>query len=113
MRRLSRLVSGGLILPATLMCHMAAAWALVPKFGYGWVRRWNGTIVAGPQTPAWKGRCKLQCRDRRWVTVRSPERIANCLKVDWVCCTIGDVPGPRTVGLLPRQGGACDWTTQG
>ena len=48
----------------------------------GAVRRPDG-IVAGPPTPAWKGRSKPRRRDRRWATAWSPEQIANRLKVDF------------------------------
>ncbi len=48
----------------------------------GEVRRPDGT-VAGPVTPAWKGRNKPRRQDRRWATAWSPEQIANRLKVDF------------------------------
>jgi hypothetical protein len=39
----------------------------------GEIRRPDGT-VAGPQTPAWKGRNKSRRKDRRWATAWSPEQ---------------------------------------
>jgi IS30 family transposase len=48
----------------------------------GEVRRPDG-IVAGPPTPAFKGRGKPRRQDRRWATAWSPEQIANRLKVDF------------------------------
>src|SRR5699024_3049545 len=33
----------------------------------------DGSIVAGPDVPAWKGRSKPRRADRRWVTAWSPE----------------------------------------
>jgi IS30 family transposase len=48
----------------------------------GEVRRPDGT-VAGPTTPAWKGRDKPRRQDRRWATAWSPEQIAHRLKVDF------------------------------
>jgi IS30 family transposase len=39
--------------------------------------------VAGPNTPAWKGRDKPRRQDRRWATAWSPEQIAHRLKVDF------------------------------
>lgn len=48
----------------------------------GHVRRPDG-IVAGPTTPAWKGRNKPRRQDRRWATAWSPEQIANRLKIDF------------------------------
>src|SRR3954469_8941658 len=49
----------------------------------GSVRRPDGTIVAGPQTPAWKGLNKPHRQDRRWVTAWSPEQIAHRLSIDF------------------------------
>ena len=48
----------------------------------GEVCRLDGT-VAGPQTPAWKGRNKPRRKDRRWATAWSPEQISARLKVDF------------------------------
>src|SRR3954469_13787312 len=39
-------------------------------------RRPDGTIVAGPRTPAWKGLNKPHRQDRRWATAGSPEQIS-------------------------------------
>jgi IS30 family transposase len=49
----------------------------------GSVRRPDGTIVAGPNPPAWKGLNKPHRQDRRWATAWSPEQIAHRLKVDF------------------------------
>jgi DNA-binding CsgD family transcriptional regulator len=49
----------------------------------GSVRRPDGTIVAGPRTPAWKGLNKPHRQDRRWATAWSPEQISNRLKVEF------------------------------
>src|SRR6185312_13021016 len=49
----------------------------------GSVRRPDGTIVAGPRTPAWKGLNKPHRQDRRWVMAWSPEQISNRLKVEF------------------------------
>ncbi|HET9647125.1 MAG TPA: IS30 family transposase [Microlunatus sp.] len=49
----------------------------------GNVRRPNGTIVAGPQTPAWKGLNKPHRADRRWSLAWSPEQISHRLKIDF------------------------------
>ena len=49
----------------------------------GSVRRADGTIVAGPKTPAWKGLNKPHRQDRRWATAWSPEQISNRLKVEF------------------------------
>jgi IS30 family transposase len=48
----------------------------------GEIRRPDGT-VAGPQTPAWKGRNKPRRKDRRWATAWSPEQISARLKVEF------------------------------
>jgi IS30 family transposase len=48
----------------------------------GEIRRPDGT-VAGPETPAWKGRNKPRRKDRRWAAAWSPEQISNRLKVDF------------------------------
>ncbi|WP_241744584.1 IS30 family transposase, partial [Cellulosimicrobium arenosum] len=50
----------------------------------GTVRRADGTPVAGPATPGWKGRkMKPHRADRRWATAWSPEQISHRLKVDF------------------------------
>src|SRR3954464_3860115 len=49
----------------------------------GGVRRPDGTIVAGPKTPPWKGLNKPHRQDRRWSTAWSPEQIAQRLRVDF------------------------------
>ena len=38
----------------------------------GNVHRPDGTVVAGPQTPPWKGLNKPHRQDRRWATAWSP-----------------------------------------
>jgi IS30 family transposase len=48
----------------------------------GEIRRPDGT-VAGPQTPAWKGRNKPRRKDRRWAKAWSPEQISARLKVEF------------------------------
>jgi hypothetical protein len=49
----------------------------------GNVRRPDGTIVAGPQPPAWKGLNKPHRQDRRWAIAWSPEQISHRLRVDF------------------------------
>ena len=49
----------------------------------GNVHRLDGSIVVGPQPPAWKGLNKPHRQDRRWATAWSPEQIAHRLKVDF------------------------------
>jgi IS30 family transposase len=49
----------------------------------GVVRAPDGSIVAGPGAPEWKGRNKPHRGDREWVTAWSPEQISNRLKVDF------------------------------
>ena len=49
----------------------------------GAVRRPDGTVVAGPRAPAWKGLNKPHRQDRRWATAWSPEQISNRLKVEF------------------------------
>ncbi len=49
----------------------------------GNVRRPDGTIVAGPTPPAWKGLNKPHRADRRWSLAWSPEQIAQRLKIDF------------------------------
>ena len=43
----------------------------------------DGTIVAGPDTPAWKGLNKPHRQDRRWSTSWSPEQISHRLEVEF------------------------------
>ena len=49
----------------------------------GDVRRPDGTVVFGPETPPWKGLNKPRRQDRRWATAWSPEQIASRLRVDF------------------------------
>lgn len=42
----------------------------------------NGTIAAGPATPAWKGLNKPHRGDRKWSTAWSPEHIVHRLPLD-------------------------------
>ncbi len=49
----------------------------------GGVRRPDGSIVVGPEPPAWKGLNKPRRQDRRWSTAWSPEQISHRLKVDF------------------------------
>jgi transposase, IS30 family len=49
----------------------------------GGVRRPDGTVVAGPKPPAWKGLNKPHRQDRRWVTAWSPEQIAHRLRMEF------------------------------
>lgn len=49
----------------------------------GQLRRPDGTVVAGPEVAAWKGRNKPRRQDRAWASAWSPEQIANRLKVDF------------------------------
>lgn len=49
----------------------------------GSVRCPDGTIVTGPETPAWKGLNKPHRQDRRWATAWSPEQISHRLPVDF------------------------------
>ena len=49
----------------------------------GHVRRPDGTIVAGPMPPPWKGLNKPRRQDRHWSTAWSPEQIANRLPIDF------------------------------
>jgi hypothetical protein len=48
----------------------------------GVIRRPDGTVVAGPVTPAWKGLNKPHRQDRRWATAWSPEQISNRLRAE-------------------------------
>lgn len=49
----------------------------------GKVRHRNGTVVAGPMPPPWKGLNKPHRADRRWATAWSPEQIAHRLPIDF------------------------------
>lgn len=49
----------------------------------GQVRRLDGTVVAGPATPRWKGLNKARRADRQWATAWSPEQISNRLRVEF------------------------------
>ena len=49
----------------------------------GNLRRPDGTVVVGPEPPAWKGLNKPHRQDRRWATAWSPEQIANRIKLDF------------------------------
>lgn len=49
----------------------------------GTVRDENGVVMAGPDTPAWKGRSKPHRADRRWLTAWSPEQISQRLRIDF------------------------------
>jgi IS30 family transposase len=49
----------------------------------GSVRRPDGTVVAGPKPPAWKGLNKPHRQDRRWATAWSPAQIAHRLRIDF------------------------------
>ena len=48
----------------------------------GSIRRPDGTIVAGPVTPAWKGLNKPHRADRWWAPAWSPQQISHRLKLD-------------------------------
>jgi hypothetical protein len=49
----------------------------------GSVRRPDGTVVAGPKPPAWKGLNKPHRQDRRWATAWSPEQVSHRLRIDF------------------------------
>ena len=49
----------------------------------GTVKHLDGTQVAGPRVPAWKGRGKARRADRRWATAWSPEQISHRLRIDF------------------------------
>jgi IS30 family transposase len=49
----------------------------------GDVHRPDGTVVAGPGTPTWKGLNKPHRQDRRWSTAWSPEQISHRLEIDF------------------------------
>lgn len=49
----------------------------------GAVRGPDGSVVAGPKPPTWKGLNKPHRQDRRWATAWSPEQISHRLKIDF------------------------------
>src|SRR3954453_7419521 len=49
----------------------------------GSVRRPDGRILTGPETPAWKGLNKPHRQDRRWSTAWGPEEISHRLRIDF------------------------------
>ena len=49
----------------------------------GSVRRPDGTVVTGPEPPAWKGLNKPHRADRRWATAWSPQQIAHRLRIEF------------------------------
>ncbi|MEA5117232.1 MAG: IS30 family transposase [Propionicimonas sp.] len=49
----------------------------------GSVRRPDGTVVAGPEPPVWKGLNKPHRQDRRWTLAWSPEQISHRLRLDF------------------------------
>ena len=49
----------------------------------GKIRRPDGSILAGPTPPPWKGLNKPHRADRRWSMAWSPEQISQRLKVDF------------------------------
>lgn len=49
----------------------------------GNVRRSDGSVVGGPQSPPWKGLNKPHRQDRKWSSVWSPEQISHRLKIDF------------------------------
>lgn len=49
----------------------------------GAVRRPDGTVAPGPDTPAWKGLNTPHRQDRRWSTAWSPEQISHRLELDF------------------------------
>ncbi len=49
----------------------------------GNIRRPDGTLVLGPEPPAWKGLNKPHRQDRRWATAWSPEQISHRLRVEF------------------------------
>ncbi|MET7313798.1 IS30 family transposase [Streptomyces sp. NPDC005134] len=49
----------------------------------GSVRRPDGAIVTGPETPAWKGLNKPHRQDRPWTMAWSPEQISHRLRIDF------------------------------
>jgi IS30 family transposase len=55
----------------------------VQKCLAGKICRPDGTIVVGPQPPAWKGLNRLHRQDRRWATAWSPEQISHRLRIEF------------------------------
>jgi len=49
----------------------------------GSVRRPDGTIITGPEPPAWKGLNKPHRQDRRWAMAWSPQQISHRLRIDF------------------------------
>ena len=49
----------------------------------GHVRQPDGTIVTGPEAPAWKGLNKPHRQNRRWAVAWSPEQISHRLTVEF------------------------------
>ncbi|MFC3964474.1 IS30 family transposase [Nocardia jiangsuensis] len=49
----------------------------------GNIRRPDGSIVAGPQPPEWKGLNKPHRQDRRWAMAWSPEQISHRMRIDF------------------------------
>ena len=49
----------------------------------GSVLRPDGTVVSGPEPPAWKGLNKPHRQDRRWALAWSPEQISHRLNLDF------------------------------
>lgn len=43
----------------------------------------DGTVVDGPDTPAWQGRNKPHRQDRKWSTAWSPEQISHRLPIEF------------------------------
>lgn len=43
----------------------------------------DGTVVEGPDTPAWQGRNKPHRQDRKWSTAWSPEQISHRLPIEF------------------------------
>ena len=68
--------------PAKLATN-AALHAYVQERLDGKVRRPDGTVVTGPEAPAWTGQGKPHRRDRRWSLAWSPEQISNRLRIDF------------------------------
>lgn len=49
----------------------------------GQLQHEDGTMIAGPTTPAWKGLNKPHRGDRKWSLAWSPEQISNRLRLDF------------------------------
>lgn len=49
----------------------------------GVVRLPDGTIIDGPEVPAWQGRNKPHRQDRKWSTAWSPQQISKRLEVEF------------------------------